>query len=127
MANYKKLEYITNGINAAKKIRSIKNTSSNTRGSEDKDTISMINRVLEIIADYSPPEQKNLLASNIQKGALYGNTYRDLKSHIKKVQNTRSTNPEGIVRTLDIIKPIVDKDKRRMIEKILRVYEALNS
>ncbi len=129
MNKYQKLEQITNGINAAYKIRSATN-SLNQRGSESQQEINnveLLMQMLSVIAQYSPEPQRNSLNDRLEKTTIYQNTYKNLKQHLKSMQSERHVDSDGFVKTLEIVKPVINGEKRNIIEKVLQIHEILKS
>lgn len=129
MNKYQKLEQITNGINAAYKIQNARNSLNRKSPEERQETsnVDLLLQMLSVIAQYSPETHRNSLSDRLEKSTVYHDTYKNLKQHIKSIQSDRQVNSEGIVRTLEIVKPVVDKDKRSAIEKVLQIHEILKS
>lgn len=129
MDRNQKLEQITNGINAAYKIKTATN-SLNRKASENRqetNNVELLLQMLTVIAEYSPEPHSNTLSDNLEKSTVYHNTYKNLKQHIKNIQTNRHVDSEGLVRTLELVKPVLDKDRRSLIEKMLQIHEILKS
>ena len=129
MDRYQKLEQITNGINAAYKIRSAGNLLAQ-RDSENRQEINNVDlliKMLSVIAEYSPESHRDTFNENLQKSTLYHNTYRNLKQHIKNIQSNRHLDSDGLAKTLEIVKPILTKDRRNIVEKMLQIHEIIKS
>ncbi len=129
MDRNQKLEQITNGINAAYKIKTATN-SLNRKASENRqetNNVELLLQMLTVIAEYSPEPHRNTLSDNLEKSTVYHNTYKNLKQHIKNIQTNRHVDSEGLVRTLELVKPVLDKDRRSLIEKMLQIHEILKS
>ncbi|WP_010250565.1 hypothetical protein [Acetivibrio cellulolyticus] len=129
MNRYQKLEQITNGINAAYKIKNARD-SLNRKGPEERQetsNVELLMQMLSVIAQYSPEPHRNSLSDRLERTTVYQDTYKNLKQHLKNLQSNRQVDSEGIVKTLEIVKPIVDKDKRSLIEKVLQIHEILKS
>ncbi len=129
MDRYQKLEQITNGINAAYKIKTV-TSSSNRKDSENRQDINNVElllQMLSVIAEYSPEPHRNILSDNLEKGTVYHNTYKNLMQYIKNLQTNRHVDSEGLARTLELVKPVLDKDRRSLIEKMLQIHEILKS
>ncbi|MCX7921200.1 MAG: hypothetical protein N3B21_04130 [Clostridia bacterium] len=123
MDKNKKLEYITNGLNAASKIRD-EYHSSLTRGQDNTvspGTIDMINRLLRILTEYAPETHSNILAKTNSRSNLYINTYRTLKTHLNKTK-TEKINKASFVKALTIMKPVLDNNRQAMVDKIVQFY-----
>jgi len=129
MDKYQKLEQITNGINAAYKIKSAGNLLTERDSENHRKTINvdLLIKMLSIIAEYSPESQRDTFYENLQKSTVYHNTYRNLKQHIKNIQTNRHLDSEGLAKTLEIVKPILAKDRRNLVEKMLQIHEILKS
>jgi|LSQX01.1.fsa_nt_gb hypothetical protein len=125
----KKLENITNGINAAHKIKSIQNSMNPmTRDSSNPpDTMAMLSQVLEVIASYYPDNGNTALSERIQKSNLYGEAYRNMKHHVKTLQSNSRFGGKDLIKTLHIIKPIMDSQRKDFIEKLIKIHEIINS
>lgn len=79
MNKYEKLETITNGINAAHKIRTLQNSAVNERASDSNniDQVELFSQMLGIIAQYSPnTERKGVLNENLNKTRMYSEVYK---------------------------------------------------
>lgn len=129
MNKYQKLEQITNGINAAYKIRSVTN-SLNQRDSESRqetNNVEILMQILSIIAQYSPEPQRNSLNDRLEKATVYQNTYKNLKQHLKSMRSERHVDSDGVAKTLEIVKPIIVGERRNIIEKALQIHEILKS
>ena len=111
MDKYRKLEQITNGINAAYKIKSAGNsfTRKDSENREKKNNVDLLIQMLSVIAEYSPESQRDTFSNNLQKSTVYHNTYRNLKQHIENIQTNRQLDSDGLARTLEIVKPILAK------------------
>ena len=126
---YKTLNNIANGIHAANRIHEIHN-SSLKRGSEVSDrreSVSNLNEVLKVLADYSPDAHSSKIGSVLGKSSSYSNTYRDLKQHLNILQSRKRIDRELLMRTLEVIKPMVGSNKKSTIDKALKIHEILKS
>lgn len=129
MDKYQKLEQITNGINAAYKIQNARNSFSQRRQNERAEisNIDLLLQMLSVIAEYSPEPQRNSLNDRLEKSTVYHTTYKNLKQHVKGIQENRQIDSNGIVKTLEIVKPVMDRDKRSLIEKVVQIHQILKS
>lgn len=129
MDKYQKLEQITNGINAAYRIQNARSSFSQSRQNEREETsnIDLLLQMLSVIAEYSPEPHRNSLSDRLEKSTAYHTTYKNLKQHVKGIQENRHIDSEGLVKTLEIVKPVVDRDKRSLIEKVLQIHQILKS
>lgn len=129
MNNYKKLDYITRGINAANSIRSIKNSAvtDTMERSEKPDTLSMLSQMLDVIAQYYPNDRDQTIGDRLHKSTIYGETYRSLKQHVRTLKSNNRIERDDLIKTLKIIKPVVNTKKKQFIEKLVKIHEILNS
>lgn len=128
MNRNKSLEHIANSFHAAGKIQSLRNSvlKEDSRMSVTQDRISLLQEALQVIAEYAPDPHKSALGDTLHRGSVYNNTYRDLKQHFKVVQE-QGMNSDHLIRTLDIMKPVLSNRSRNLIEKVMKIYEILNS
>jgi len=87
---YEKLEIITNGINAANKIRTLQSSVSNQRADDPNnvDQVGLISQMLGILTQYSPnTHRKKLLNENLNKTRMYSEVYRGLKHEIRDIKS----------------------------------------
>lgn len=129
MDRYQKLEQITNGINAAYKIKTATNSLNreDCENGQETNNVELLLQMLSVIAEYYPEPHRNTLSNNLKKSTVYHNTYKNLKHHIKNMQTSRSADSNEFARTLELVKPVLDKDRRSLIEKMLRIHEILKS
>jgi len=127
MDRKKALENISNGLNAARKILELKNASMRVDNSEVKPSqVETFYQMLDTVASYSPPKYKKVLNQSIEISNNYRNTYRNLRNHM----NSRTSNrpsPGEIIKTLEIVKPILPNNQRVMVEKIEQIYKIIYS
>lgn len=128
MNRNRKLEHLANGFNAAGKINNMRKSQSrdDSNNSLSPNNLNAIREMLQTIAEFSPEYHRKPLEGTIYKSNEYINTYRDLKHHFRSVSKQR-VDAESFVKTLGIIKPVVNNNQQVMIEKLLRVYEILKS
>jgi hypothetical protein len=119
---------IANGFNAARKIYKIKNTSVRNDYSTtvNQSIVSYVIEALQVICDYSPENSKKFLREIINKSNLYNNTYLGLRNHVYDTYNQKMT-VKNLARTLEIINPVLQNQNKLIVEKILKIYEIINS
>ncbi len=127
MDRKRSLENLSNGLNAAKKLLDLKNASLRVDpNSEVKpNQIDTIYQMLDTIASYSPQEYKKVLNKSIAISNNYRSTYRNLKQQINN--NNRGPSSGEIIKTLEIVKPILPNNHRAMVEKIQQIYKIIYS
>jgi hypothetical protein len=125
--NRKSLENLSHGLSAAKKILDLKNASLQVDNSEVKPSqIDTFYQMLDTVASYSPPKYKRVLNRSAEISNNYRSTYKNLKQHINNNDN-RIPNAREILKTLEIVKPILPTNHRMMIEKIQQIYKIIYS
>jgi len=128
MDRYKKLEHIANAIHAAGKIKDT--YKSNVRDASDTavkpDNITLLNNMLQIVAEYSPGMQKGLLSQTTNKCNSYSCAYRNLKQHLNSL-NGRGMDRESLIKTISIIKPFMRSRHSHFIDKMVKIHEILKS
>ncbi|ODM26555.1 hypothetical protein A7W90_10175 [Clostridium sp. Bc-iso-3] len=130
MNKYEKLETITNGINAANKLRTLQSSALNQRAdtSNNIDQVGLLSEMLSIIAQYSPnTDRNNLLNENLNKTLMYSEVYKGLKHGISDIKSNNRVGKDDIIKTLHILQPVVDTRRQTLIEKILKIQEILDS
>jgi len=125
---YKKLEYITKGINAARKINEIYNSRIQTRDGSSimPGRLTMLCEMLDIIAQYAPTSQGRLLGNAADRSAEYSEAYRNIKHKINYVRSN-GMNIDTVIDTLKYIKPLLRGQQLHTIDKIIRVYDIIKS
>lgn len=122
------LNSIANGFNAARKIYKIKSTTLRNDYSTtvNQSIMSYFIEALQVICDYSPKNDKQFLREVINKSTLYSNTYLGLRNHVNNTYNQKMT-VKNLARTLEIIHPVLQNQNKLIVEKILKIYEVINS
>lgn len=127
MDRKRSLENLSNGLNAAKKLLELKNASLRVDlDSEVKpNQIDTFYQMLDTIASYSPPKYKKVLNESIAISNNYRSTYRNLRQQLNN--NNRGPSSGEIIKTLEIVKPILPNNHRAMVEKIQLIYKIIYS
>lgn len=122
------LQQITNGLQAASKIKSVSRRSLSNDGGTTvmPGNVRRLNEMLQIIAEHSPDSHKMILGDTLQKSSQYYKVYRDLKQHFKSVRGQRM-NMDILLKTLAAMRPSLSHDSKAMIDKIHKIYEILKS
>lgn len=147
MDKYKKLENITNALQAAGKIKGVyKVPEHNNPGHNDPErtdengsravvngsravensSVCRFCEALRIIGEYSPGLNRSRFGETIDRSAQYSNTYRNLKRQIRML-NSRGMNREALIQTLNVIKPLLSSRSVYFVDKISRIHEILKS
>lgn len=128
MDKYKKLESITNGINAAHKLMTLKNSAANQR-SDDSPYITpaLLSQMLQVIAQHSPDRSKTPLKRSLDQTNLYTKAIRELKQEALNIREKNRVYKDDIIKTLHILKPIMDPRRQSIIEKIIKIQQILDS
>jgi hypothetical protein len=128
MDKHTKLQHLANGFHAAGRINNIRKSNSLTRSEDSSNSIniSILKEMLQTIAEFSPTAHRGPLEGTLHRSYEYIDTYQNLKNHFRAVSNQK-INTESIVRTLGLIKPVVNNSQQNMIEKLLRIYEIIKS
>lgn len=133
MNNQKALELITNSFIAASKIRELQ-TPKNTRGTQTGDrvnnigvnNIGLIFDILQVVSDYSPGKYRQPLSHATRQSRRYVETLFNLHQHINNLEKPRLKS-QNIINTLNIIRPILGTNEAQIAQKIIKIYEVLNS
>jgi hypothetical protein len=122
------LDNIANGIHAANKVQQIYRSRLNKRQGEIKgtDNLDTLNEIIRILTSYSPNTHRGRLNNALIKGGELSNTYHSFKQHFSLMRSQRM-NRDLFIKTLDVIKPVVDSRKRNLLDKALKIHEILNS
>jgi threonine synthase len=109
------------------------NNNSLSRSAEPSDTrspdiltmVEVLAAALQIMGRYSSRNYRKPLSDTAQKCGCYTETYRNLQ----KLFNTRSPqmNIDFIAQTMDTIRPVLGSRNRPVVEKLLRIYNAVRS
>ncbi len=132
MDRYAKLEQITGGLNAVNKMRKAveKNNSQKRDDSPEAqrdNSMCLIKDILNVIGEYSSStRQGGSLINAVGKCDSLSCTYKDLKNHLRTM-DSRGPSGEGILKTLDLIRPALDSKSKTTIEKMLKIIEIINS
>lgn len=128
MDKLKKLESIANALQAVVKIKKMQSSHllDNRNISVHEDNLCILCEALKIINDLSPRQDKAQLGEMINKTAIYSNTYRNLKYHLRDM-NTRGFDKDMFLKTLNVIKPLLGNRYSAAIDKISKIHDILKS
>lgn len=123
----KSLENIANGFKAAHKIQNLKNSSFRSEeGMPGQSPPELLKEMLQVLAEFSPDKYRGSLSTSLQQSSLYADTYKNLKQHIRESSSHRAKS-DDLIRTMQIMKPVLTGRNQHNIEKILKIYEILKS
>lgn len=128
MDNEKKLEAISNGFLAANRIQQTLNPINyiSPEMSVRRDSLDIINEILNIISLYSPGSYRNNLSAAIGKSMEYSKAYKNIKQHLYSRRNEKIDN-EAFINTVKVMKPILSNQQKIIIDKFLKITEILYS
>lgn len=128
MDRFEALEQIANGIQAAGRIKKL--FRENTRGGDEAaimpSSVSTLNEVLEVIAEYSPGFRRQAINDTVIKSNMLSDTYRSLKTNFSNAREGK-LDRESVLKTLSAIRPMVSERQKLLIDKVLKIYEILNN
>ena len=125
MKEHKMLYNVANGIFAAGKIGEVLYLRQNSKRNEKGRVtpITSMCKILDILAQYAPEEERETFGAEIMKSKMYLETCNNLGRHFSTY--ARSIDANKTVEAINMIKPILGSDERRIAERILRLYDAL--
>jgi len=130
MPNYNAILNITNSFNAATKLKDM-NIGNMRSGNTIKNLYQspeLLGNALKTIAQHSPSSYRkdNKVNERIDKGTLLLSTYQQLNTRMTNAR-TAGFKTNDIIDIARVIKPIMPDKHQLNIEKLLKIYEILNS
>ncbi|MDP4182800.1 MAG: hypothetical protein Q8942_17150 [Bacillota bacterium] len=131
MDRNKTLESMSNALAAANKILDLKNSSlhndlsSNTRSTRNIQ-FNTLCEMLNTLASYSPPKYKDVISNSVAISSRYRDTYKKLQQH-KNSRSNEKIDSREILKTLEILKPVLPNQHKTVVEKIQKIYEIIYS
>lgn len=128
MNGYKNLYDLANGIYAAGRIREVLNSTriGETRGLNDTNIIQAFSRILDILSEYAPEKQRNILAGTANKSRIYMDVFKNLNQNLNTYRGNRRLDRNNIVNTLTILQPVLGPRERILIDKIVKLNEVFS-
>lgn len=131
MPDYTAVVNVTNCFNAATKLRSMDlgDVRSGTAIKSLYNSPELLGKALKTIADALPADKFRSdvnLYDNIDKGTTLLSTYHQLNSRINKSRSS-GFKADDIIEIARIIKPVAHEKDRKMIDKLLQIYEIINN
>ncbi|NMB33291.1 MAG: hypothetical protein GX992_03490 [Clostridium sp.] len=126
MNKHKKLETITNGLNAASEIIKLQDSTTNQRN-HNSITPEFVSQALQIIARYSPEKHRAPLTEGLNKTNLYSDVIKKLKLKMLDAKKKDKIHRDDIVSTLHILRQIAEPKQQTIIDKILKIRDILDS
>lgn len=125
MRGYKMLYNVANGIFAAGKIGEVlyKQQGNKRNGIYKTNLLANTCKILDILAQYTPEENREAFGARASKSKLYLETCNNLNRHFSTY--AKSFDAEKIAQAFNIIKPILGGDEKRIVDKMLKIYDAL--
>lgn len=128
MEKQKVLELITNSFIAAGKLRELSpqnRTRTGESGNMQINPESFLG-ILQIISDISPERYRTPISTAINRSRTYMETYGNLRNHITSLNKPRLRSG-NIIKTLEVIKPVLGSNEASVAEKVIKIYELLKN
>lgn len=128
MNEFKNLYDLANGIFAAGRIGEVISSAhiNETRGMDNSNPISVFTRILEILAEYSPEKQRNILGQTANRGRLYMEVFNKLNQTLSTYREKSIIDRNDIVNTLAILQPVLSSREKVLIDKIIKLNEVFS-
>lgn len=125
MVGYKMLYIVANGIFAAGKIGEVLYSQQHNKrkGIYRSNPLTDSCKILDILMKYAPEEKKKTFGSRAMKSKLYLETCNSINRHFSTY--ARDFDADKMAQALNIIKPVLGGNEKRIVDKILKVYDAL--
>lgn len=88
--------------------------------------VEMLSQMLDAVSQYSPESYKSRIGDTSGRIKLYNNTYRSLRQHID-INRGKRPDIDNVIKTLEIIRPMINGNNRKTIEKVLQISQIMKS
>jgi hypothetical protein len=128
MAGKLTLEQLTKGFQAAEKMKQIYSL----KDREDSKvlvlngSLTVLKEALQIIAEYFPNARGGSFHYALKKSTQYSKAYKEIKQHLRD-SHGRKTDINHVLKSLKVVIPVLDTKKRVYFEKILKIFDVINS
>jgi hypothetical protein len=123
LRGYSTLYNIANGIYAAAKISEVLYLQQNRKGMHKTNPLTGACKILDILAQYAPQEERKVLGAKLMNGKLCLEACNNINKHFSTY--AKNFDADKIAQALSIIKPVLGGEEKRIVDKMLKVYDAL--
>lgn len=125
------LENITNGLLALQRLKQLYSPPQRDEGEQNDsylqpDRLILLQDTLKAIADFVPATRGGSFSEAFRLGSHYSTTYRGIKQHVRDMSGS-SFNMTQILKTLKIIAPVFSSRQKVYMDKVIRIFDVLES
>ena len=128
MDKYDKLDSITKSLNTVNRMSKTykEGIKTDKRTSVKPSRLSVLQDMLTIASEYNNSKRSSDFSDAIRKSSTLSNTYKGLKHHLSDTRNGK-VGRDRMVKTMELIKPVMSNKTGVSIGKAIRIYEILKS
>lgn len=129
------LDNLTNMLNTVAKLKGTYSRSNTGDSilSSGAGRREMLTEMLRVVSEHSPENHKRLMGDTLEKSRKYCDAYKCIKEHFRDVRKQSRSNgslvveKDNLLKTLRVMKPVLDTRRAEAIEKVMKIYEVLKS
>lgn len=125
------IESVTNGLLTVQKLKQLYKPAKRQEDGEDitnvrPDKLSLLQDTLTAIKDFLPETRDSSFSEAFRQGSHYSRAYREIKHHVRDIGGNR-TDMAQILKTLKLVIPILDNRQKIYMDKVVKIFDILQS
>lgn len=126
------IENISNGLLALQKLKQLYNPEDIRDNSESNsqvypDKLSLLQETLYAVKDFLPEMRASSTVSEaFRQGSRYSSAYREIKHHVREMRSSKADSAH-ILKSLKLVAPILNNKQRLYMDKVVSLFEVLQS
>ncbi|MEN6315624.1 MAG: hypothetical protein ABFD25_15425 [Clostridiaceae bacterium] len=131
MDNKLNIENISNGLLVLQKLKQLYKPESRLDGGENQthvqpDRLSLLQETLTSISDFFPAGRGGAYSDAFKQGSRYSSAYREIKQHVRRMDGSRLDTVQ-FIKSLKLVAPILNNRQRVYMDKIVKIFDVLQS
>lgn len=125
------IENVTNGLLTLQKLKQLYKPAKRQEDGEDLsyvrlDRLSLLQETITAITNFLPETRGNSFSEAFKQGSHYSSAYRGIKQHVRDMDWSRVDSVQ-VLKGLKLVAPILNNRQRLYMDKVLKIFDILQS
>lgn len=125
------IDNITNGLLTIQKLKQMYRPAKRQEDGEDSnyvspDKLTLLQDTLTAITDFLPETRGSSFSEAFRLGSHYSSAYRRIKQHVRDIDGNRLDTAQ-VLKGLKLVTPVLSNKQRLYMDKIVKIFDILQS
>lgn len=124
------LDHITNSLLTLQKLKKLYSSSARQEDSIDDDIqldkLSLFRETLTAVAGFLPETRGSSISEAFRQGSHYCGAYRGMKQQVREINGNRLDSTQ-LLKSLRLVIPVLSNKQRLYMDKVVKIFDILQS